>query len=41
MVLEGGDVCFYKIATSCGLAKIDILNGSSNVIVEYLEFEDG
>ena len=40
ITLNGGDVCFYRINTGCGLAKTDLIKveNSDLILVEYIEF---
>lgn len=42
MSLDIGDVCFYKIKTSCGILKIDMLTvqNPNDILIEYLEFQN-
>jgi len=41
MGLTRGDVCFYRIKTTCGLAKVDLtrVDNSNSILIEYIEFE--
>ena len=43
MGLTRGDVCFYRIKTTCGLAKVDLtrVDNSNSILIEYIEFESG
>lgn len=43
LALTRGEVCFYKLNNKCGLTKIDLItvDNSDNIIIEYIEFENG
>ena len=38
-----GDVCFYKVNTACGVLQMDLgtVEDSSNILIEFLDFEEG